>query len=141
MCENLIENEARLVILGPIQILRVLTRKPAFSVIMRSQKGHKYWTQLPTTMKFCKNVPHIYISWKPRSFKCENILVSPDWEIFGQKSGKSGKIWSFSLWGVQIWKFLKFGYFNAYFYYQNECCVKIWVKTKQIFGFYGVFCF
>ena len=40
--ENVIEKEARLVILGQIQFLRVLTRKLGFSVNMRSQKGHKY---------------------------------------------------------------------------------------------------
>ena len=31
--------------------------------------------------------------------------------------------------------------FPIYFYYQNGCCVKIWVKTKQISWFYSIFRF
>ena len=61
LCENLSESEAKFLILEQTQFLSVLTRKLRFSVNMRSQKGHKYLTQLPTTMKFRQNVPHIII--------------------------------------------------------------------------------
>ena len=31
--------------------------------------------------------------------------------------------------------------FSTYFYYQNGCCVKIWVKTKKTSWFYSIFLF
>ena len=118
-------------ILEQTQFLRVLTRKYWFSVNMPSQKGHNYWTQPPETMKFWKNVPHIYIL-KAKTFKSEKILVCPGWEILGQKSGESGKTWNENFRNLTSW---------IHFYYQNEYYVKIWVKTKQISWFYSVFRF
>ena len=59
--EDLSKNEARPWILEQIQFLRVLTRKLRFSVDMRSQKSHRYWTQLSKAMEFCQNVSHMYI--------------------------------------------------------------------------------
>ena len=90
MCENLIENKFRLVILGQIQFLRVLTRKLRILVNMRSQKGHKYWTQLPTTMKFCQNVPHIYIL-KAKKFQVWKYISKSRLENFWLKIGEIGE--------------------------------------------------
>ena len=104
LCENFNENEARLLILGQSQFLRGLTRKLRFSVNMRSQKGHKYWTQLPTTMKFCHNVPQMYIV-KVKDFQVWKNIRKSRLGNFGLKIGKSGKIWSFSSWGFQFENF------------------------------------
>ena len=106
---------------------------------MRSQKGHKYWRQLLTAMKFCKNC-NICISWKPTSFKCDQILVNFNGEIFGQKSGKSWLILVFSSWRPRFEKFWNL-IFLMYFYHQNVSYVKIWVKMMQISWFYSIFLF
>ena len=73
LCENSSKNKARLLILEQTQFLRVLTRKYWFSVNMPSQKGHNYWTQPPKTMKFCQNVPHMYIL-KVKKFRVSAYL-------------------------------------------------------------------
>ena len=61
LCQNLSENESKLLILLHIQFLRVLTRKSWFSTNMLYQNGHGFWTQPPTTMNFCQNVLYMYI--------------------------------------------------------------------------------
>ena len=139
-CENLSENEAKFLILEQTRFLRVLTRKYWFSVNMPSTKGHNYWTQLPTTMKFCQNVPHMYIL-KAKKFQVWKNISKPRLGNFGQKIGGNGENLKFYLrggsknenfWNLTFW---------THFYYQNECYVKIWVKTKQISRFYSVFPF
>jgi len=89
-CENLSENEAKSLILEQTRFLRVLTRKYWFSVNMPSTKGHNYWTQLPTTMKFCQNVPHMYIL-KAKKFQVWKNISKPRLGNFGQKIGGIGE--------------------------------------------------
>ena len=66
---------------------------------------------------------HLCISWKQKSFKYEKVLVSSDWEIFGQKSRALEEISSFSSWGVQLWK--------TNFYYQNGYVSKFESKRSK----------
>ena len=100
-CENLSENEAKFLILEQTRFLRVLTRKDWFSVNMPSTKGHNYWTQLPTTMKFCQNVPHMYI------LEAHKFQVWTNISILVKNRRKWGKFSFCSLWVVKIGKFLK----------------------------------
>ena len=81
LCENLNENEAKLMILGHIQLLRVLTRKSWFLANMRSQ--------LPTTMKFCKNVLHMY-TLKANKFQ---VWTNINKSRLGNFCSKIWKIW------------------------------------------------
>ena len=89
MCENLSENEARLLILEQTQFLRVLIRKLGFLVNMPFQKSHKYWMQLPTTMKFCENLPHMYIL-KGNKFQVWKNMSKSRLENCWPKIGESG---------------------------------------------------
>ena len=82
-CENLSENEAELLILEHIQYLRVLTRKLWFLANMQPQKGHKFWRQLPTTIRFCQNAPNIYMLQANKFHVWTNISKS-----------RSGNSWS-----------------------------------------------
>ena len=91
MCENLSENEARLLILEQIQFLRVLTRKLRFSVNMWSQKGHKYWKQSYLQPWNVSQMCHIYEYWKSRSFEYEKISLSPDCKFLAKKRGNREK--------------------------------------------------
>ena len=104
--------------------LRVLTEKFWFSVNMLSQKGNKYWAQLPKTMKCCQNVPNMYIL-NDNKFEVWKILVSAGWKIFLLGRSKFKIFWNLT--------------FSSYFYRQNGICIKSWVKTKQISWFYNVF--
>ena len=106
------------------------TRKFWFSVNMPSHKGYKYWTQIRAIntersylqqWNFAK-MCHIHISWKPTSFKCEKILVSPDWEFFCLKIGDIGGNLNFFFWGVQILKFLKSNCFNIFLLSKGVLC-------------------
>ena len=112
-CENLSENEAKFLILEQTRFLRVLTRKYWFSVNMPSTKGHNYWTQLPTTMKFCQNVPHMYIL-KARKFQVWKNIIMPRLGNFGQKIGGIREISSSSPRGVRKWNFLKSNFLNIF---------------------------
>ena len=104
MCENLSENEAKFLILEQTHFLRILNRKYWFSVNVPSQNSHNYSTQQPKTMKLCQNVPHMYI-FKANKFQVWKNISKPQLENFGPKMGELGKIWGFSPWGVQKWKF------------------------------------
>ena len=66
----------------------------------------------------------ICISLKPTSFKCEQILVSHLWEIFGQKSEK------LLVFSSKFERFLDLT-FSIYFYYQNGCCDKILSQNEE----------
>ena len=106
---------------------------------MPSQKGHKYWTQLPTTIKLCQIVPHMDILkankfhvWKTNRVQIVKLLAKNrgnrrKFEVFLRGGSKFERFWNLT--------------YSTYLYFQNRCCVKIWVKMKQISWFYGVFCF
>ena len=136
-CENLSENEAKFLILEQTRFSRVLTIKYWFSVNMPSTKGHNYWTQLPTTMKSCQNVPHMYILKANKLQVCTNIRKSR-FGNFWQKKGRNRGKFEFSS-RESTFEIFWNSTFQMYFYYQNVWCVKIWVKTKQISWFYSIF--
>ena len=86
------------------------------------------WTQLSTTMKFWQNVTHIYVL-KAKKFQVSKYNSKCWLGNFWQRIGViGGNLKFFFEGGDQIWNLLQFGNF----YYQNECCFKIWVKKENL---------
>ena len=112
-CENLSENEAKFLILEQTRFLRVLTRKYWFSVNMPSTKGHNYWTQLPTTMKFCQNVPHMYIL-KAKKFQVWKYISKSRLGNFWPKIGEIGENLRFFFLRGQNLKIFEIKFFNIF---------------------------